>query len=146
MALEAWAACWYQYRNETGQNWGSYQADWASKHYSWASAEYDKAGYAEYLDIFHLGNYVKTIYGKGESSWSMEYFTSLAKSVIAGACTLYNSFGLYTGISADEATYYSYLNYDGIMIFELGSMEGGKQYDNVMSGYARAMYELGELD
>ncbi len=142
--LEAWAACWFQFRHETGQNWGSYESNWPSTHYSWANADYDKAGYAEYLDIFHLGNYVKTIYGKSESSWSMEYFTGLAKNLIGDACTLYNSFGLYTGISSEEATYYSYLHYDGIMIFELSTFAGQQHWDKVRSGYCRAMYELGE--
>ncbi|MBR6247130.1 MAG: family 10 glycosylhydrolase [Bacteroidales bacterium] len=144
VALELWAACWFQYRNETGQNWGSSASNWASTHYSWASPEYDKAGFAEYMDIFHLGNYVKTIYGKSESTWSMEYFTSLAKTLVGDACTMYNSFGLYNGVNCDEATYYSYLHYDGLMVFELGAFVGQGQWDAFKSGYVRAMRELGE--
>ena len=144
--LELWAACWFQYRNETGQNWASGESNWASTHYSWASPEYDKAGYAEYMDIFHLGNYVTTIYGKSESSWSMEYFTGLAKTLVGDACTMYNSFGLYNGVSCDEATYYSYMNYDGVMIFELGTFSAQNHWDNVKSGYCRAMRQLGEYD
>lgn len=143
VSLELWAAAWFQYRNETGQNWGSYDSNWASKHYSWASPAYDKAGFAEYLDVFHLGNYVDNVYG---NNWTMEYFTRLAKNLVGDACTLYNSFGLYTGIACAEATYYSYRHYDGVMIFELGTVAGAKQWDNIRSGYARAMRELGELE
>jgi hypothetical protein len=32
------------------------------------------------------------------------------------------------------------------MIFELGTVAGAKQWDNIRSGYARAMRELGELE
>ncbi|MBR1872227.1 MAG: family 10 glycosylhydrolase [Bacteroidales bacterium] len=142
--LELWAAAWYQFRNEVGQNWASSTSKWASTHYSWAGADYDVTGFADYLDIFHLGNYVKTVYGNSESSWSMEYFTNLAKNLIGDACSLYDSFGIYTGISIEEAVYYSYMNYDGVMIFELGAMASNNRWDRVKCGYTRAMYELGE--
>ena len=119
--LEYWAESWWWDCYMKGQNWASQNSRMPSG-YEWAAADYMTTGFAEYLDIFHLGLYVKTVYGYG-SQWTMEYLANYGKQRNQGACTMYGSFGAYTsGLDYTDATIFNYRTFDGMMIFELGSV------------------------
>ena len=119
--LEYWAESWWWDCYMKGQNWASQKAPMPSG-YIWAAPDYMSTGFAEYLDIFHLGMYVKTVYGYG-SQWTMEYLANYGRQRNAGACTLYGSFGAYTtGLDFTDATIFNYRSFEGMMIFELGSV------------------------
>lgn len=119
--IECWAEGWWWDCWMKGQNWASQNAALGSA-YSWAASDYMETGYAEYLDIFHLGAYVSTVYGYS-SEYTMEYLANYGKKRILDACTLYGSFGAYNSkLDFSSATIFNYRTYDGMMIFELGSV------------------------
>jgi hypothetical protein len=65
-------------------------------------------------------------------------------AIIKDACKQYSSFSVSnSGFDTKEATKYSYLNSDGVMIFELCYMVKHDLWDEVREGIQEAEAELG---
>ncbi len=141
--LECWTEGWWWDCWAKGQNWASQKASLPSGT-TWAADDYMETGYAEYLDIYHLGAYVETVRGFG-SLYTMEYLLNYAKQRILGACTMYGSFGAYAEhLKWGDAAEYFYVNADGMMIFELGSVRN--RWGTYRKAIWRGMRTLGEYD
>ncbi len=141
--LEYWAEGWWWECWRKGQNWASQSAK-LSAGYTWASSDYMTTGFADYLDIFHLGAYVHVVEGVSDQ-YTMQYLCNYGKPKIGNACTLYGSFGAYVeGLDYSGATTFTYRNYDGMMIFELGSVRN--RWGTYLKAIRRAMRLEGEYE
>ena len=141
--LEYWAEGWWWECWRKGQNWASQSAK-LSAGYSWSTSDYMTTAFAEYLDIFHLGAYVHKVEGLADQ-YTMQYLCNYGKTRIMDACTLYGSFGAYVeGLDYSGATVFTYRNYDGMMIFELGSVRN--RWGTYGKAIRRAMRLEGEYE
>ena len=141
--LEYWAEGWWWDCWRKGQNWASQSAKLPAG-YTWAASDYMTTGFAEYLDIFHLGAYVEKVEGLYDQ-YTMQYLCNYGKSRIVEACALYGSFGAYVnGLDYSGATVFTYRNYDGMMIFELGSVRN--RWSTYGKAIRRAMRLEGEYE
>lgn len=141
--LEYWAEGWWWDCWMKGQNWASQSAKIPSGYY-WAASDYMETGFAEYLDIFHLGAYVHTVEGLA-SEYTMQYLCNYGKTRILDACTLYGSFGAYVNdLDFSGAAVFNYRNYEGMMIFELGSVRN--RWTTYGKAIRRAMRLEGEYE
>ena len=141
--LEYWAEGWWWDCWMKGQNWASQSAKLSSG-YSWAASDYMTTGFAEYLDIFHLGAYVHKVEGVADE-YTMQYLCNYGKTRVLDACTLYGSFGAYVeGLDYSGATVFTYRNYPGMMIFELGSVRN--RWGTYGKAIKRAMRLEGEYE
>ena len=139
--IEYWAEAWWWECWAKGQNWAAQKASLPSG-YTWASEDYMTTGFADYLDIFHLGSYVHTVYGFVDQ-YTMEYLANYGKNRILDACTLYGSFGAYVNnLDYAGATILNYRTFDGVMIFELGSVKN--RWGTYKNAIRRAMRLEGE--
>ena len=140
ISLQYWAAAWWPLP-ATAQNWAS------QKHtnfpYWWATADYYKTGFADYLDVFQNGAY----YSKVTPMWENGTIANAlyqGDAIIKDACQHYSSFSVASSdFDTKEATKYSYLNSDGVMVFELCYMVKYDWWDEVKAGIQEAEAELG---
>ena len=140
ISLQYWAAAWWPLPG-TGQNWAS------QKHtnypYWWSTSDYYKTGFADYLDVFQNGAY----YNKVTPMWENGTVANAlyqGDAIIKDACKQYSSFSVAnSSFDTKEATKYSYLNADGVMVFELCYMVKYNLWDKVREGIQEAEAELG---
>lgn len=141
--LEYWSEAWWWDSWMKGQNWASSKAGKPSGN-AWAADDYMDTAFAEYLDIYHLGAYVSKVYGLGEL-YTIEFLLNYGKQRNAGACTLYASFGAYNAnLNWTDATEFCYMNAEGVMIFELGSVRN--RWGVYKKAIWKAMRKMGEYD
>ena len=140
ISYQYWAAAWWPLQG-TGQNWAS--QEYNNYPYWWATDQYYKTGFAEYLDVFQNGAY----YSKVEPMWqnaTIAYALNQGSVIIKDACKQYSSFSVASrDFDAENAVRYSYLNSDGVMVFELCYMVKYDWWDEVKAGIESAEKELG---
>lgn len=140
LSFQYWAAAWWPLP-ATAQNWASQK--YTNFPYWWATPDYYKTGFAEYLDVFQNGAY----YSKVSPVWNNGTIANAlyqGDAIIKDACQHYSSFSVSSSdFDTKEATKYSYLNSDGVMVFELCYMVKYDWWDEVKAGIEEAEAELG---
>lgn len=140
ISLQYWAAAWWPLP-ATAQNWASQK--YTNFPYWWSTKDYYKTGFADYLDVFQNGAY----YSKVTPMWENGTIANAlyqGDAIIKDACQHYSSFSVASStFDVKEATKYSYLNADGVMIFELCYMVKYDWWDEVKAGIQEAEEELG---
>jgi hypothetical protein len=140
ISLQYWAAAWWPLPG-TGQNWASQK--YTNYPYWWATDQYYKTGFADYLDVFQNGAYYSKVTPMWESG-TIAHALYQGDAIIKDACLHYSSFSVANSdFDTKEATKYSYLNSDGVMIFELCYMVKYDWWDEVKAGIQEAEAELG---
>lgn len=140
ISFQYWAAAWWPLTG-TGQNWAS--QTYTRYPYWWATEDYYKTGFADYLDVFQNGAYYSKVTPVYENA-TIAHALYQGESIINGACDHYASFSVAdSGFDTREATKYSYLNSDGVMVFELCYMVKYDWWDEVKAGIEEAEAELG---
>jgi len=138
--LEYWAASWYGALYVQGQNWGAKEYD-TSTYYFWASANYKNAGFAEHLDTFLCGTYLKNIFGMDDPE-SIEYGLANAKNVIQGKCKMYGT--LYAGVAQatnseiSDAVNLCLTKTEGLMVFDIVQVIEYDLWDGIKDGINRS--------
>ncbi|MGX5816699.1 alpha amylase family protein [Chitinophaga lutea] len=134
--LEYWAASWYGALYEKGQNWASetYRAD---QDYHWASPAYNKAGFAEQLDIFIIGTYLEKTYGPNDPE-SIEFGLARGKRLINGACKMYGSLYALNHHDIEDQIYVCMTQSQGLMVFDIVQLIEYNLWDRVKAGIDRA--------
>lgn len=115
--LEYWAASWHHVLYRQGQNWGSAQYD-PSKKYSWASPHYKDMGFAEYLDVFMNGAYLRKVYGKDDPE-SMEYAFSNGRKIVGDQIVMLGSIYALLPELMGDAAYLALTQTDGLVVFDI---------------------------
>ncbi len=140
ISLQYWAAAWWPLPG-TGQNWASQK--YTNYPYWWATDQYYKTGFAEYLDVFQNGAYYSKVTPMWESG-TIAHALYQGDAIIKDACQHYSSFSVAdSSFDVKEAAKYSYLNADGVMVFELCYMVKYDWWDEVKAGIQEAETELG---
>lgn len=140
ISLQYWAAAWWPLP-ATAQNWASQK--YTNFPYWWSTKDYYKTGFADYLDVFQNGAYYSKVTPMWESG-TIAHALYQGDAIIKDACLHYSSFSVANSdFDTKEATKYSYLNSDGVMIFELCYMVKYDWWDEVKAGIQEAEAELG---
>lgn len=140
ISLQYWAAAWWPLP-ATAQNWASQK--YTNFPYWWSTKDYYKTGFADYLDVFQNGAYYSKVTPMWESG-TIAHALYQGDAIIKDACQHYSSFSVASStFDVKEATKYSYLNADGVMIFELCYMVKYDWWDEVKAGIQEAEEELG---
>jgi len=140
ISLQYWAAAWWPLPG-TGQNWAS--RNYVNYPYWWATDQYYETGFAEYLDVFQNGAYYDKVVPMWENG-TIAHALYQGDAIIKDACQHYSSFSVAdSSFDVKEATKYSYLNADGVMVFELCYMVKYDWWDEVKAGIQEAETELG---
>ncbi len=134
--LEYWAASWLHAIYANGQNWGSKDVKWYEGQ-SWASEDYDKAAFAELLDVFITGTYLERVWGLSDNE-SIEYGLMRTNRDIAGACVVNGSIYAINHLDQfDDACYLCLRDTDGLMVFDLCQIVSNNLWDKIKSGIDR---------
>lgn len=134
--LEYWAASWLHALNANGQNWASSKSDFY-KDLPWASEDYNKAAFAELLDIFITGTYLEKVWGMDDLE-SIEYGLYRSNRDIAGACQLHGSICAPNHKDQfDDACYLCLRETEGLMVFDLVHIVNHNLWDKIKAGIDR---------
>lgn len=134
--LEYWAASWLHALNVNGQNWASSQSDFY-KDLPWASEDYNKAAFAELLDVFITGTYLERVWGMDDLE-SIEYGLYRSNRDIAGACELHGSLCAPNHKDQfDDACYLCLRETGGLMVFDLVHIVNHNLWDKIKAGIDR---------
>ncbi|MGE7775557.1 family 10 glycosylhydrolase [Chitinophaga sp. NPDC101104] len=134
--LEYWAASWYGHLYSNGQNWASQTYD-ATKEYGWASPAYNKAGFAEQLDVFMNGTYLERTYGLNDPE-SIEFGLARGKRIINGACKMYGSLYALNHSDIEDQVYVCLTQSEGLVMFDIVQVIGFNLWDRLKAGIDRA--------
>lgn len=140
ISLQYWAAAWWPLPG-TGQNWAS--RSYTNYPYWWATDRYYETGFAEYLDVFQNGAYYDRVLPMWDNG-TIAHALYQGDALIKDACRHYSSFSVASQeLDAKEAVRYSYINSDGVMVFELCYMVKYDLWDEIKAGIEAAEAELG---
>ena len=145
ISLEYWAGSWWHAIYGNGQNWASPDSNPYDIPYTsdWISPEYVKAGFAAKLDVFQLGAYLSTVYGKNNNE-SIEFAIARGKMLINGDCKMYGTYSCDSpDFDVEGATELCLKETDGIMIFDLVYIIKNNMWDKIKSGIDKAEKSLG---
>ena len=137
MELHLWASAHWTSRYSVAQNWASKKYKPSGGQYT---ATYNQTGFADQLDAFSLGAYADAVWEKEApgSDWSVEKFVTSYRQYIQGDCKVYGSIGSYSyggRVAAVSDAVYLCLKYtNGVMVFELGHVINGNQWDAIKKG------------
>ena len=136
-----WAASWWPLPH-TGQNWANKEIDSTTGNYWWSTPDYYKTGFANYIDVFQLGAYLRTVYGS-DNNESVEYAINRCKRIVGDACHIY---GTVSCANADfdtkEGVRLCYRETEGVMVFELSHIIGNHCWDDIKAGIEAAKADL----
>ncbi len=134
--LEYWAASWLHAIYVNGQNWGSEDVKWYEGQ-SWASEDYDKAAFAQLLDVFITGTYLERVWDLSDNE-SIEYGLMRTNRDINGACSVNGSIYAVNHLDQfDDACYLCLRDTDGLMVFDLCQIASNNLWDKIKSGIDR---------
>ena len=142
MELHFWASAHWSSRYSVSQNWASKKYIPSGGQYT---ATYNQTGFADQIDVFSLGAYADAVW-KSEapgSDWSVENFVTTYDRYTMGDCKVCGSIGSYAyggGVSAISDAVYLCLKFtDGLMVFELGHVINGNQWEAIKKGIDRVI-------
>ena len=142
MELHLWASAHWASRYSVSQNWASKKYVPTGGQYT---ATYKDTGFADQLDYFSLGAYAEAVW-KSEaptSDWSVENFLTTYNNYTKGDCKVCGSISAYSyGGRADavsDAVYLCLKYSHGVMVFELGHVIRGNQWNAIKEGIDRVV-------
>ena len=134
--IEYWAASWLHALYANGQNWGSKDVRWYEGQ-PWAGEDYDRAAFAELLDVFITGTYLERVWDLSDNE-SIEYGLMRTNRDIAGACGVNGSIYAVNHLDQfDDACYLCLRDTDGLMVFDLCQIVSNNLWDKIKSGINR---------
>ena len=135
--VELWSPSWYGGLYENGQNWADKSYD-PSMEYHWAGKGYSQTGFADLLDVFLLGTYLKVVYGL-DNPESIEYGIKRAKRLTKGSCSLFGTI-MATINRADlpDAVAVCLEQTDGLMVFDIVHVIEQNTWNELKRGIERA--------
>ncbi len=134
--IEYWAASWLHALYANGQNWGSKDVRWYEGQ-PWAGEDYDRAAFAELLDVFITGTYLERVWNLSDNE-SIEYGLMRTNRDIAGACGVNGSIYAVNHLDQfDDACYLCLRDTDGLMVFDLCQIVSNNLWDKIKSGINR---------
>ena len=142
MELHLWASAHWASRYSVSQNWASKKYIPSGGQYT---STYHQTGFADQLDVFSLGAYADAVW-KSEapgSDWSVENFVTTYDRYTMGDCKVNGSIGSYSyggrASAISDAVYLCLKFTDGLMVFELGHVINGNQWDAIKKGIDRVI-------
>lgn len=138
--LEYWTGSWWHGLYLQGQNWASPNASLTPA--PWMSNDYRRTGFADQLDIFQLGAYLKEVHGADNPS-SVEYAINNAKKLIGSDCKLYGTLSCAEAdFDIESAVYLCLMRTQGLMVFDIVHVINNNKWDAIRRGIERAEKDL----
>lgn len=142
---------WYSTYYGTGVNWASKNYNVSSEHSTWATADYKNYGYADLMDIIVIGAYASPDRIKGTTEWTVQGFTSRAKSKIQNDAIVVGGPDIGNGNWASDNNIPIYNNAivesvgavmdvaDGYFLFDMVHLKNRNQWQYVKEGLEKAL-------